>query len=233
MKRQAAPSHPWLPAVGMILSFVVPGVTNADFAYFDWGPGPIETGDTAVAHGITATITVLGSAETVDTISIAATNPDYVSQYGSPLKALRFESVFSERVRVDFSQPLPEGSRLLAIDIDAATTSGLESVTLQDGTLSPLPNFIDQLETIAGETSLFPTYDASTGVLSAVDGVSDNIREATVFDISGANAIYVTTNHRASGVGFGTVPEPSAYVLWLIAAAGYIVCWKTKGRRRS
>jgi hypothetical protein len=79
---------------------------------------------------------------------------------------------------------------------------------------------LEQLESIAGQSSLFPTYDPLTGELVAVrpnaSGLNDN--EASVFDVSGLSSrdVGFRNGNANSGIGLALalpVPEPGSAAL--------------------
>jgi hypothetical protein len=132
-----------------------------------------------------------------------------------------------------FSAPLPNGSRLLVLDLDVPRSQERVALTHTNGVVM----FVEQLESEASEMSVFPVWDPTTGVLLS-QGPSNN-EECTVFDVSGVWALSVRYLRSDVSPGGQTgahialevpVPEPNSLAL--------VVCLGANGfglmrRRRS
>ncbi len=107
---------------------------------------------------------------------------------------------------LSFSESLPSGAKLLAIDLDFEA----ETFTLSSGG-TPLV-LLEQRETTDGASSDFPSYDSGTGTLSHSGG-STNEFEASVFDVSGLSAIDVDFVNGLGSAGLIAIalpiPEPA------------------------
>ena len=152
--------------------------------------------------GVTASVVTTVTSGFHSTIQYPATNPDFVSQFAPSYSLLEYRSPSGAgggdiSSVITFSSSLPSGSKVLVVDVDARD----ETVILMgDGAPPPL---LQQLESIAGEVSTFPIYNAATGSLVENGPASPdfNNREVTVFDASGLGGIDVTFLN--GGVGSG------------------------------
>jgi hypothetical protein len=126
-------------------------------------------------------------------VTFNASDGTFISDFAASYSALHYASPASGPANISstisFSQALPIGAKLIAVDVDYMG----ENLSLSSSG-SPL-SLLEQRETINGANSVFPTYNASTGVLSEV-APNQNANEASVFDVSGLSVIDV---HRAGG----------------------------------
>ena len=210
----------------LILFLVFIGATAQAFGppptYFSW----ISTGadmyeaDVAGYHG-TLVFTKPGN-DTLTPKQLTATAPSYVAQYGATIHTAGMSNGVSGSAanclaEFTFNPPLPVGSRLIALDLDISLYDERFEFTHSGGVF----NFLNQLESHAGEASVFPTWSAATGVLQSQDPRNDNEYEATVFDISGINALSARLLRNGPGGGISNahvaiaipVPEPASMIL--------------------
>ena len=208
----------------MALSVAVSEIANAagpNVGYFDFTGNGVNT-YIADAGGVLAnmTFTTTGN-DTLFLNPVTASAPQFVTQFGATVPGFNLTngmggSAADALAQITFSPPLPNGSRLLVLDLDVPKSQERVALTHMNGVVT----FLEQLESEAGEMSVFPVWDPSTGVLLS-QGPSNN-EECTVFDVSGVSALSVrylrsdvspggqTGAHIALGV---PVPEPSSLAL--------------------
>ena len=161
---------------------------------------------------------------------VTASASQFVTQFGATVPGFNLTngtggSAADGFAQMTFSAPLPNGSRLLVLDLDVPRSQERMALTHTNGVMT----FVQQLESEAGEMSVFPVWDPTTGVLLS-QGPSNN-EECTVFDVSGISAMSVrylrsdvspggqTGAHIALGV---PVPEPSSVaLLGCLGASGF------------
>jgi hypothetical protein len=169
---------------------------------------------------------------------IPETAADFVATYGPLVPALKMinggagGSDASASAAVQFDAPLPAGSRLIAFDVDAG---GAINERFQFTHTSGTFTLIDQLESQAGASSIFPSWSAVTGTLTAQ---RLNDEEASVFDVSGVESLTVNYLRNTGGSGFTgarfaigvpVVPEPAC--VGTLSAAAVLAGLGRRGRR--
>jgi len=167
--------------------------------------------------GIDATVDATITRGEIVTIVHPANDPNYVADFDADHSALAYGTGPSGPADIEstitFSAPLPVGSRLIALDLD----QNVETFTLLSGGV-PL-TLLAQVESRAGESSIFPSWNTLTGDLVAqttAPALNDN--EASIFEASGLTAI--TVNFRNGGPASGSglaialpIPEPATGLL--------------------
>jgi hypothetical protein len=178
--------------VAVLIAF---GATHASAAtslhYFAWDNVAGFT-YAATAAGIDGALTFSTAADDVilrnDTPPTAA---PFIATYGPTIPALAINngtggSAASATADVEFQSPLPTGSRLIAFDVDAGgPVNERVQFTHSPGTFT----LIDQLESQAGASSVFPSWSAVNLTLTAQ---RTNNNEASVFDVAGVQSLSVT-----------------------------------------
>jgi hypothetical protein len=151
-------------------------------------------------------------------VTFSASDGTFISDFAASYSALHYASPASGPANISstisFSQALPIGATLIAVDIDYMG----ENLSLSSSG-SPLL-LLEQRETISGAISSFPTYNAGTGVLSET-APNQNANEASVFDVSGLSVIDIDRagGNTNSGTGIA-VALPLAPVPALEPSAG-------------
>lgn len=172
---------------------------------------------------------------------IPPTAADFVATYGPVVPAIAINngtggSDASATALIQFDAPLPDGSRLIAFDVDAGSpVNERVQFTHSAGALI----LIDQLESQADASSIFPSWSAVTGTLTAQ---RLNDEEASVFDVSGIQSLSINylrnavnggiTGARFS-IGVPVVPEPAGLGLLLCGTAALGSRRRAKERRRA
>ena len=168
--------------VGLVCLLLAPSAFGA-MVLIDWTS--INGGS---GGGVTATVVSTVNAGTFDTGDIGGSEPAFVAEYSSTLSTLFYRSIIGGGAgdilsTITFSSALPAGSQLLVIDADVRD----ETATLASGG-NPL-TLLAQVESNAGVTSTFPTYNAVLGELVAFG--LENSNDASIFDLSGASSVQV------------------------------------------
>lgn len=205
-------------AIAICLMLASPAA-GAPLSYFAWTPS--GNGFLATQQGIDATVSYNTSGD--DPLyrkDLTMTAPTFVASYGSPVPTLKMDngaagSAGLGNTEVVFSSPLPAGSRLFIFDVDVQQRGERMLITTRS-TLS----LIEQLETQAGATSVFPAWSQRSATLSAI-ATTPNNEEATVFDASGFVSLNIGFRRNAGGDGFNgasfafaiPVPEPASSAL--------------------
>ena len=168
--------------------FLVASPAMAETDFITW-TSPSE----GSGGGISATVTSTVTAGVLSAQTFNASDGTFISDFAASYSALHYASAASGPANISstisFSQALPIGAKLIAVDVDYMG----ESLSLSSSG-SPL-SLLEQRETTNGANSVFPTYNAGTGVLSEAAPIQ-NANEASVFDVSGLSVIDV---HRAGG----------------------------------
>jgi hypothetical protein len=187
-----------------------------NFNYFDFSPNGANT-YIANAGGVLADMTFSTPGD--DTLflnPVTASASQFVTQFGATVPGFNLTngaggSAGDGLAQMTFSAPLPNGSRLLVLDLDVPRSQERVEIAHTNGVVT----FNEQLESEAGEMSLFPVWNPATGVLLS-QGPSNN-EECTVFDVSGVSALsvhYLRTDFSQGGqtgahIALGVpVPEP-------------------------
>ncbi|SLM30994.1 exported hypothetical protein [Desulfamplus magnetovallimortis] len=164
-------------------------------SFMEWSSAQSGSGE-----GITATVYSKITKGKLAFTTITVDNYDYIESFDSTFSNLHYScsdsnssaDIFSV---INFSSPLPEGSKIIAIDVDYYQ----ETLSFTSGGF-PL-NLVDQIETSAGAVSVFPTYDSLSGQLQATPDIeNDNQKEASIFDASGLTSVQITFE-RGKGSG--------------------------------
>ena len=198
---------------------------NAPSWTVDWG----EINNTAT---ISFSTTMSGDNNHWSRAKIDFTNPAFEAEFGdvgSFMSLNRPDPVGSggmTEADIHFDNPLPAGSILLVLDVDAKD----EVLALQSSNRSlGLPMM---METMSGETSTFAAWDNSAAqTLTTVSNGPNNDREAYYWDVSGMQDFHLeyTTHAGSAQVGFLTaVPEPSTASLCVMVSLIIVLA----GRRR-
>ncbi|MFT5695334.1 MAG: hypothetical protein ACI9QQ_001309 [Myxococcota bacterium] len=174
-----------------------PSAASAQLTFIEW----TSTADGS-GGGITATVNSTVTLGSIGFQFVSATDPVFVANYESSYSVLTFKASTGGpgdiTSAITFSTPLPVGARLIASDVDY---NG-ETLTLTTGGVGLA--LFEQLETMSGESSTFPSYDNMTGELvgtGAVGNNNPNNSEATVFDVSGLSAIQVSYDNGINNTG--------------------------------
>jgi hypothetical protein len=162
--------------------------------------------------------------------SLTPTDSDFIAQFGSDVPSMFFENgptdpTADALAQAAFTPALPAGARLLVVDVDQANAEERVQISRLGGSLS----LLEQIESRAGATSAFPSWDPSTGVLQSV---SSNEEEVSLFDVSGARALdlWYTRSIGRGGVSGSyfvialPVPEPtglSMATVWVAMFAAF------------
>lgn len=162
------------------------GATSAHAApiFADWANGSID--------GIGITVTDVGGPATPGEITNQTANfsdPTFTAAYATSFSALKFGALGipgNLLADISFTEALPTGSFLFAIDMDFSGETFVISSDL--GFLS----LIEQGETQTGTTSQLPTYNPTNGnLVSAFSSGGDNFDEYSLFDVSGVSSLSV------------------------------------------
>lgn len=207
-------------ALFIFFAALAPSGVHAASIFIDWSS--ITEG---AGGGITASVSSTVSSGTFSFGSIPADDPYFVSQFALSYSALHYKAGSGSTTPGDisseftFSSPLPSGSKLIVTDVDFDE----ETLTLTSSG-SPL-SLLEQIESMAGVTSVFPNYYPSTGKLitagTAQGGL--NIREASIFDLSGLSDLRVSFENGSYDSGSSiaiampvTVPLPGSHLLFTV-----------------
>lgn len=190
-------TRPQLPFSSLLrtLVFLVASPAMAETDFITWTSPSAGSGG-----GISATVTSTVTAGALSAVTFNASDGTFISDFAASYSALHYASAASGPANISstisFSQALPIGAKLIAVDVDYMG----ESLSLSSSG-SPL-SLLEQRETISGANSSFPAYNAGTGVLSET-APNQNANEASVFDVSGLSVIDVhrTGGNTNSGVG--------------------------------
>ena len=229
MRRAHALQHIAAAAVCAVLS---PSAALGASILFDWSSTTAGT-----AGGINATITSTITQGAFFTGVYAASDPSYVADFSSSHSILNYNDVSNLPGLIDstfsFSSALPSGSRLIVLDVDLFPETAILAI---DGTP---PTLLAQIESILGEMSIFPNYNALTGELVSAGGAPGGINnvEASIFDVSGASSIQVGWRNGGTPSGIAVaiaipVPEPSSLLLSALGL-GLMAGWGRHGRHRA
>ena len=206
---------------------------NAGMVFVEW-----DATFQGTAPGLTVSNTPTLNLGTLELDDLTATDPTFLGLFPDFIPFLSLEipaAGLDAALAMTFSTPLATGSELLIFDVDFSD----ERLFLTSGG-TPL-TFIGQLETIAGENSMFPTYTAATGELH-VNTNSPNNFEATRFDIAGLSSLDISAFRSQTGFNSGlriaiavptqmnAVPEPSSAILLggMFGLAGLLQKWRRR-----
>ena len=188
-------------------------IANAPTWNVDWG----EVNNSAT---ISFSTTMSGNNNHWSRAVIDFTNPAFVDEFGdsgSFLSLNRPDPVGSggmTQADIHFENPLPEGSMMLVLDVDARN----EVLALQaaGGINLGTPQ---TLESMSGTASTFAAWDSATTTLTTVSNGPNNDREAYFWDVSGLQDLQLqyTTHSGSAQVGF-VVPEPSTASLCVMVS---------------
>ncbi|SLM29630.1 putative Flagellin A [Desulfamplus magnetovallimortis] len=150
--------------------------------------------------GINATIT--SGAVNIGTETLLD-DPNFISNFSSNLSVLEY-GANSVTTVINFSSPLPTGSKLLLGDVDSGHVATLTS----GGT--PL-TYVSQLESRSGQNSTFPIYNPATGKLTSQPN-SNNNDEVTSFDLSNLSSLQI--EFQGSGAAWAAIAlaDPSTSI---------------------
>ena len=175
------------------------------FEFIEWSSITAGTGG-----GINATVAATITQGSMDFTTSTATDPSFVEEFADSFSVLLYiaqpTGPGNITSTISFSGPLPQGSRLIVVDVDFLQ----EGVTLIGGG-APLA-LLSQVETQAGETSTFPFYDPVLGTLITPHTTSGQTNEgdASIFDVSGLGAIDIAYFGGGSSSGVGiTIALPA------------------------
>jgi hypothetical protein len=226
--------------VALLAAITSPAFGQTLLDYVAWepsGPGAFTSSTAGISGSIAFSTAGDDNLFRNDLIS---TSLPYIVDYGSVVQAVKFDSgaeatAGSAMAQVQFSQPLPTGARLLAYDVDVGGRDEQLRISQSGGSLV----LLEQRESRAGETSLFPSWSSPSGLLEA-QGAGANNEEVTVFDISGVQSLTVEyavgarVGAGAAGASFAIgvpVPEPGSAALTALGLVA-IVASRTSRRRR-
>lgn len=198
-------------------------VPNAPNWNVDWG----EANNSAT---IAFSTTMSGNNNHWNRAKVDFTNPAFEAEFGdsgSFLSLNRPDPVGSggmTQADIHFENPLPEGSMLLVLDVDARN----EVLALQAGGGISLGS-PQMMESMSGTTSTFAAWDSTSTSLTTVSNGPNNDREAYYWDVSGLQDLQLeyTTHSGSAQVGF-VVPEPSSATLCVMVSFLILL----SGRRR-
>jgi hypothetical protein len=223
--------HAFLLLFVGVLNLAFSEIANSagpNFAYFDFTVSGANT-YVANAGGVIAGMQFSTTGD--DTLflnPITASASQFVTQFGATVPGFNLTngaggSAADGLAQMTFSTPLPNGARLLVLDLDVPRSQERVELAHADGVVT----FVQQLESEAGEMSVFPVWNATTGVLLS-QGPSNN-EECTVFDVSGDKVLSIrylrsdvspggqTGVHIALGI---PIPEPTTATLLLLGMMG-------------
>ncbi len=193
-------AHLELAICGLLIRlFFAASPPAAETDFIVWTSGSAGSGG-----GISATVTSTVTQGSLTASSLNASDASFVADFAASYSVLRYRAEVvpaSISSTLAFSQPLPGGAKLLAIDLDFEG----EAFTLSSGG-APLA-LLEQRETTDGASSDFPTYDSGTGTLSHSAG-STNVFEASVFDVSGLSTIDVDFVNGLGSAGLIAIALP-------------------------
>ncbi|MCA8967021.1 MAG: PEP-CTERM sorting domain-containing protein [Planctomycetes bacterium] len=206
----------WLAAGALALALGA-GAAPAT-SIFTWTSATAGSGG-----GIDATVTSTVNAGVLTTQTFSPTDPGFLGAFGDPISALHYRSPVSDDPAdilstITFSAALPTGAVLLIGDLDV----WFENVTVAADGAPPV--LLSQVESTAGATSAFPSYDSLLGILASTAGPTGlNDREVSIFDISGISSLQIDFAGGALDSGVfaaialpdpgATVPEPGTLLL--------------------
>lgn len=176
----------------------------AQFQFFAWS----RTGGNSYSsslNGIAGTLSYTTAAnDSGGPIRLSANDPTFVSSYGANLAGFEMSSGVggssaNSTAAILFDAPLPAGAVLIATDVD---TSRNDQIQFSNTGLQVA--LIEQLESIAGASSVFPAWDGSLQLLASTSSTG-NSSEATVFNVSGLNSIDLTYTRDNGGSAVGGV----------------------------
>lgn len=213
------------------LSFA-PGAQAAP-VFADWVAGSVD--------GITVNVTETATSGAFSRAPGTATDANFVASYGAVFSTLIFGATGSPAnllAEIVFSQALPTGSMLFAIDLDFSDETFAISSNLGFLTL------LDQGETTSGQNSALPSYDSTTGLLvETVSGNNGNFDEYSRFDVSGVTSMSVQFLNGGFSSGsriavatpgnMSTIPLPAGLPLILTGLAGLGLLARRKNRRQN
>jgi phosphotransferase system glucose/maltose/N-acetylglucosamine-specific IIC component len=201
--------------VGLSAALLLPATASATSIFVEWTSASEGSGG-----GIDATVNATVNAWVIFPGVHPANDPVYVADFAAGHSALGYQTPSGGPADIlstlSFSSALPAGSRLIILDVDHAQ----ETVTLT-GSGAPL-SLLTQLESIAGASSIFPSWDPVTGELVATTTPGQvNSAEASVFDVAGLTSFQVDfrNGNNSSTVVVAValpIPEPSTLTLTLL-----------------
>jgi len=190
-----------------VLTLGLAGATSAHAApvFADWVNGSID--------GIGITVTDVGGPATpgeITNVTASFSDPTFTAAYATNFSALKFGALGipgNLLADISFTEALPTGSFLFAIDMDFSGETFVISSDL--GFLS----LTGQGETQTGATSQLPTYNHTNGnLVSAFSSGGANFDEYSLFDVSGVSSLSVQwlNGGAASGslIAIGTPGDP-------------------------
>jgi hypothetical protein len=168
-------------SAALVVALSATTTAQASMAMADWTAGTLDT----------LTFTTVQT-ETSGLFSISdytATDPTFVSTYSDTFSRLVFGAAGTSGnllAEITFSEPLPVGTMLLAMDLDFRDETFIMSSNL--GFLS----LLEQGESTNGATSFLPNYNPATGTLVETHpGNTGNSDEFARFDLSGVSSLSV------------------------------------------
>lgn len=169
-----------------LLTLGLVGVSSAHAApvFADWATGNVD--------GIGITVEDVGGPATpgeITNLTATFSDPTFTASYATSFSALKFGALGvpgNLLADISFTEALPTGSLLFALDMDFSGETFVLSSDL--GFLS----LLEQGETQAGETSQLPNYNQATGSLvSAFASGGANFDEYSLFDVSGVSSLSI------------------------------------------